>query len=245
MANPHSRTLHGRHDTVARLPRLAVGGALHHVMQRGHDGHPVFRDDADRRLFLSLLSDAARAEAVAVHAYALLDSEIHLLATPAQAANLGRLMQAVGRRYVSAFNRRHQRRGTLWDGRFRSSLIDPVLVLEATIHVECLPVRAQLASAPADWPWSSASQHLGRRHDAVLADHPDYWKIGNTPFERELVHADKLAEGLSTEFAVRFDDALRRGHAVGEAGFVARAELALGRPVKVRARGRPRKVRDS
>ena len=110
---------------MARLPRLAVGGALHHVMQRGHDGHPVFRDDADRRLFLSLLSDAARAEAVAVHAYALLDSEIHLLATPAQAANLGRLMQAVGRRYVSAFNRRHQRRGTLWDGRFRSSLIDP------------------------------------------------------------------------------------------------------------------------
>lgn len=223
---------------MARLPRLAVAGALHHVVQRGHDGQPIVRDDADRERLLALVREAAVAERVAVHAYALLDDALHLLVTPATATALGRLMQAVGRRYVRAFNLRHGRSGTLWDGRFRSSVIEPSLLVEVMIHVE---TRAQpLGALPEHRPWTSAGHHLGRRRDPLLSDHSAYWSMGNTPFERELAHAHRLAVGVSPDLTHRFESALRSGHAVGSPSFVRDVEGAAGRPAQARARGRPK-----
>jgi putative transposase len=227
---------------MARLPRLAVAGALHHVMQRGHDGQAVVRDDTDRERLLALVRESAAAAGVAVHAYALLDEALHLLVTPATAGALGRFMQDVGRRYVRAFNQRHGRSGTLWDGRFRSSVIEPGLLVEAMIHVEGL---AHPAGTPAEaWPWSSAAHHLGRRRDPLLSDHPAYWGLGNTPFERESAHAHLLGLGVGAGLATRFEKALRSGHAVGSPGFVREVEGAAGRPAQPRVRGRPRLGRD-
>lgn len=226
---------------MARLPRLAVAGALHHVMLRGHDGQPIAADDADRQSLLAALREAALAERVAVHAYALLDSELHALATPPEASSLSRWLQGFGRRYVGGFNRRHGRRGTLWAGRFHASVVDPALLLDAIVHIERLPVRAQLAETPSAWPWSSAAAHVGQRRDALISDHPAYWQLGNTPFERELAHAHRIAEGLPREFGVRFDEAVRRGRAVGSAAFLAGLSDRLGRPAVPRPRGRPRR----
>jgi putative transposase len=223
---------------MARLPRLAVEGALHHVRQRGHDGEPIVRDDIDRERLLTLVREAAKAERVAVHAYALLDDALHLLVTPATATALGRLMQGVGRRYVRAFNLRHGRSGTLWDGRFRSSIVETALLVDAIVHIEGL---ARGAGTPAEpWPWSSAGHHLGRRRDALVSDHAAYWTIGNTPFERESVHADRLEAGADPALATRFEQALRSGHAVGSPAFVQEVEGAAGRPAQARPRGRPR-----
>src|SRR5436190_20927952 len=106
---------------MARLPRLAVAGQPHLVIQRARAGQPAFADDADRRLYLDALIGAARSCAVAVHAYALLDDEVCLLATPHQADALGRAMQRVGRAYVPVYNRRHGRQGALWAGRFQAT----------------------------------------------------------------------------------------------------------------------------
>jgi len=222
---------------MARLPRLAVAGALHHVAQRGHDGQAIVRDDADRERLLALLREAAIAERVAVHAYALLDGALHLIATPATAAALGRCMQAVGRRYVRAFNIRHGRSGTLWDGRFRSSVIEPGLLVDAIVYVEGLAHPAGLPNEGS--PWSSAAHHLGRRRDPLVSDHPAYWSIGNTPFERESAHAHRLSAGVDPPLAARFGQALRSGHAVGSPGFVREVEGAVGRPAQAGARGRP------
>ena len=97
--------------TMARQPRLAVAGELHHLLLRGHNGQAVFADDADRAAFVELLREPAARQGVAIHAYALLVAEVHLLVTPAQAESLGRLMQSIGRRYVALVNRRHARRG--------------------------------------------------------------------------------------------------------------------------------------
>lgn len=224
---------------MARLPRLAVAGALHHVVQRGHDGQPIVRDDADRERLLALVREAALAERVAVHAYAVLDGALHLLVTPATAPALGRLMQSVGRRYVRAFNLRHGRSGTLWDGRFRSSVIEPALLLEAMFHVECLAQPVGEAG-----PWSSAAHHLGRRRDPLVSDHPAYWALGNTPFERESAHAHRLGIGVGPALAARFESAMRSGHAVGAPAFVREVEAAAGRPAQTRARGRPRRRRE-
>jgi putative transposase len=226
--------------SVARQPRLAVAGELHHVLLRGHNGQAVFADDADRAAFVELLREPAARHGVAIHAYALLAGEVHLLATPAEAESLARLMQSIGRRYVALFNRRHGRHGTLWDGRFRSSLLDSqTLLLPAMLHIEALPARAGLVAVPADWPWSSAAHHTGQRRHPLVTEHALYWRLGNTPFEREHAHTVALHETLKGAEDTRFGDAVAKGLALGSAGFVHRMAESLGRPLARRARGRP------
>jgi putative transposase len=225
---------------MARQPRLAVAGELHHVLLRGHNGQAVFADDADCAGFVELLREPAARQGVAIHAYALLANEVHLLTTPSQAESLARLMQSIGRRYVALFNRRHARRGTLWDGRFRTSLLDSqTLLLPAMFHIEALPVRSGLAAAAQDWPWSSAAHHTGRRRDPLVTDHALYWRLGNTPFEREQAHTRALHESQQSAEDMRFSEAVAKALALGPAGFVHRIGEALGRPLAARPRGRP------
>jgi putative transposase len=230
---------------VARLPRLALAGELHLVQLRGHNDQPVFADDADRTSFCAMLREAAARHGVAIHAYSLLNSEVHLLLTPAQAEGLGRMVQSLGRRYVAAVNRRHGRRGTLWDGRFRSSLVDArTLLLVATVFVETRPVTAGLTANAAEWPWSSAAHHVGRRRDPLVHDHEGYWALGNTPFDRERAHTVLLDESHPGIAEARFAAATRRPMVIGPAAFQARVAEALDRPLQPRPRGRPRSTSD-
>jgi putative transposase len=225
---------------MARQPRLAVAGELHHLLLRGHNGEAVFADDADRAAFVELLREPAARQGVAIHAYALLTAEVHLLATPTEAESLGRLMQSIGRRYVALYNRRHARRGTLWDGRFRNSIVDSrSLLLPATLHIETLPVRAGLVASAPDWPWSSAGHHVGRSRDPLLTDHALYWRLGNTPFEREQAHTLALHEYQQGAEDPCWREAVSRSGILGAAGFVERVGESLGRPLGARRRGRP------
>jgi putative transposase len=222
---------------MARLPRLALAGFVHHVVQQGHNGQPVFLQDLDRLDYLAMLQEAARTQQVAIHAYALLDHAVHLLATPAQPEGLGRLMQALGRRYVSAFNRRHGRTGTLWNGRFRSSLIAPALLVPATVAIE--------GGAPGEGrQWTSAPHHLGRQRSALITEHPAYWVLGNTPFERELAHANLLKEGAAPALVEQMTAAIRSSGVVGDAAFRAEVAGLTGRPAQTRQRGRPARRQD-
>lgn len=228
---------------MARAKRLALAGELHHLLQRGHNHQSVFVDDTDRASYLTMLRDAANEYGVALHAYVLLASEVHLLATPREAIAVSRLMQSMGRRYVAWFNRRHGRSGTLWEGRFRASVIEgAVMGLDAMLYVETLPVRVGQVSAAGDWPWSSARHHLGRRRDPVITEHPAYWALGNTPFERELAHAHKLQEGIEAVLAERFERAVMQGRWVGSAPFAAAVATRAGMQEPPRPRGRPRQT---
>jgi putative transposase len=225
---------------MARQPRLALAGELHHLLLRGHNGAAVFGDDTDRAAFVELLREPAARQGVAIHAYALITAEVHLLATPTEAESLGRLMQSIGRRYVSFYNRRHDRRGTLWDGRFRNSVIDSrSLLLPAMLHIETLPVRAGLVAAAQEWQWSSAAHHTGARRDLLVTDHALYWRLGNTPFEREQAHTRALYESQQGAEDSRFGQAVAKALALGPAGFVHRMAESLGRPLASRPRGRP------
>lgn len=225
---------------MARQPRLAVAGELHHVLLRGHNGQLVFADDADRASFVELLRDPAARQGVAIHAYALLDNEVHLLATPAKAESLGRLMQSIGRRYGLLFNRRHARRGALWDGRFKTSILDGgTMLLPAMLHIELLSVRAGLVAAAEDWAWSSAAHHAGLHRDSLVVDHALYWRLGNTPFERERAHALALDEGRHRVEDARFGQAVRRALVLGPPAFTQQVAESLGRPQAPRKRGRP------
>lgn len=213
---------------MARLPRLVVPGHAHYLLQRGHSGQAVFIDDEDRQAYLAALRDGAEAEHVVVHAYALADSEVHLLVTPPDAAALSRLMQALGRRYVSAYNRRHGRTGTLWDGRFRCALVEAGDWLLAALRlIDGLAVI------------SSAGHRSGARRDALVVDPPEFWQLGNTPFEREARYRTLLVQGLPDGARQALSAAALGGWAVGSSAFLAQISSALARPLQPRPRGRP------
>lgn len=232
----------GRPFFMARLPRLGVAGWPHLVVQRVHDGQLLARDDADRRALLVALREAARLHGLAIHAYVLCPDHLHLLATPAQDDSLSLTMQALGRRYVAAYNRRHGRQGGLWSGRFRATVLDPArFLLPAMRFVEQHAVRAGLVQREQDDVWSSAAHHLGLRTDPLVSDHALFWALGNTPFEREAAWRAQLAEGLGADVQHQFSEAMNKGWALtDDQGADTLAQLA-GRPVRPRPRGRPRK----
>lgn len=219
---------------MARLPRLVLAGRPHLVRLATLDGRAAFADEADRTRFLDILREALAVERVQLHAYALLHDEVRMLATPALAPALARLVQAIGRRYVVAYNRRHARHGTLWDGRFRACPVEPgefVLVAMAWIEQGGDAGRA-----------SSAEHHLGTRSHNLLTDPPAYWDLGNTPFEREAAWRRRLDAGLPEDLAAQLQRALRGGWALGSPAFAA-AIAPAGRPAAPRLPGRPRRVR--
>jgi putative transposase len=221
---------------MARLPRLEWPGRLHYVILRGHGalaGPGVFVDAADRTAFLATLREAAAAGAVQVHAYALLHDEAQLLATPATAGALGRLIQAVGRRYVSAYNRRHGHRGSLWAGRFHSAVIEAGTTALAALRL--------VDGASAEPGASSASHRTGATREPWLSDPPEVWALGNTPFEREAAWRALLAQGLDPVQAEALRKAALGGWALGSTAFVTATALATARPARPRPRGRPRK----
>lgn len=221
---------------MARLPRLAIAGHAHHLTQRGIDQQPVFADDEDREAYLADLRQAARDSQVTLQAYVLMDDHVHLVATPARREGLGQLMQRTGRRYVGRFNKRHGRSGPLWDGRFRASVLDPErFVLSCLAHIELNPVRHQKVERAEDFRWSSAAHHLGLRSDPMLVDPPAYWRLGNTPFERESAYRRLLeASGLDLVIVGRLRSATRNGWAIGSEAFLRQIAALSPRPVAPR-----------
>lgn len=227
---------------MSRLPRLALARHAHLVLLRSLPAQPAFVDDTDRSAFLLALRTAASAQGVAVHAYALFDREVRLLATPAQASGLSAMMQAVGRVYVAGFNRRHGRRGTLWDGRFRATVVDDrTALVDAMRFVETPPPDLALAH-PADHPWSSAAHHVGRQASPLVTEHPGFWRLGNTPFEREAVYRRLLEDDLPAARRAEIEAATLKGWALGPPAFAAALAGQTPRPVAPRPRGRRRKV---
>ncbi len=225
---------------MARLPRLTVPGYAHHLIQRGNNRQAIFASDADRQFLLDLLTEHARQCEVAVHAYVLMDNHFHLLATPATAQGLAQMMQAVGRRYVRYFNDRQKRTGTLWEGRFKSSLIQSErYLLACMVYIDLNPLRAGMVAQPGDYRWSSYAHHTGQRLEPWLTPHPLYWELGNTPFAREIAYANLVQAGIASVQQAALTDATLRGWALGEPEFVADLQKRTVRRVSKTTAGRP------
>lgn len=225
---------------MARLPRLTVPGYPHHIIQRGNNRQAIFASDADYEMLLSLLDEHARQHGVALHAYVLMSNHFHLLATPAEAEGIPQMMQAVGRRYVRYFNQRQERTGTLWEGRYRSTLIQAERYLMACmVYLDLNPVRAGMVADPADYRWSSHPHYLGRQSDRVVTPHPMYWELGNTPFSREAAYGDLVRAGISHDQQRALTDSALRGWALGEPDYVANLQKRTQRRVAKAQAGRP------
>ncbi len=229
---------------MARLPRLVIPHQLHHVVARGNNDQPVFIDDTDYQQFLNLLRDTAQQYQVDVHAYVLLPSRVQLLLTPPDELSLGKLMQAVGRLYVPWFNARHARTGSLWEGRFRATVLEADAYFVPCAHlIEYQPLQEALSMDIEHYRWSSHAHHTGARRQAWLTDHPAYWKLGNTPFEREAVYKQLCSSPPAPAVAEAIADATRKAWALGSDSFRASLSKLTDRRLAPARRGRPPKQR--
>jgi putative transposase len=231
---------------MSRLPRLTVAGFAHHIVQRGNNRQPMVLNDDDRACLLDGIRAQATAQRVAVHAYVLMPNHLHLLLTPQTAEGMPKMMQALGRGYVRQFNRSHGRSGTLFEGRYRSTLLEAERhLLDCMTYIDLNPVHAGLAAQAEDYPWSSHRHHAGIRHEGWLVPHALYWALGNTPFARQAAYAERVRAGLSESQRAVIGQATHSGWALGSADFVADLQKRTERRVTRLSAGRPRKGKEA
>lgn len=227
---------------MARLARLTLPGRVHLVTHRGNNRQPVFVDDEDRQKLLDLIGEQTAKHRVTLHGYVLLQDAMYLLLTPADEKGVPAMMQAMGRTYVRHFNARHGRSGTLWEGRYRSTLIQPERHLFACMGMmDMLPVREGLCAEPSAYAWSSHRHHIGQTPDRRLTPHPLYWSLGNTPFAREAAYAELVHRGLDAPQWRAITDAVWHGWALGDAQFVETLQRDTDRRLAPARPGRPSK----
>lgn len=228
---------------MARLPRLVLAHHPHHVIQTGNDNQLVFREADDYQRFLVWLKESAREFKVAVHAYVLMPNHFHLLASPSSAEGLAQMMQRIGRYYVPWYNAKYSRTGSLFQGRFKTSLIDAErYFMVCSRYIESNPVRSQLVPDARDYPWSSFAHHAGLRSDPVITDHALYWALGNTPFQREAAYME-LSQPLGEAEKALVDAAVLKGWPLGSDTFKAELQQRAKRQVLPAKRGRPFKIK--
>lgn len=157
------------------------------------------------------------------------------------AGDLSGFIQALGRAYVQAFNRRHGRRGSLWEGRYRSTVLEPhPWLLRAMVWMDSHPLRSGLAEQAGAHPWTSAAHYLGQTTARCITVPPQYWALGNTPFAREAAYAEMVHAGVSAVDGAALADAIPRGWALGDAEFVAHLQNLTDRRVSKASAGRPK-----
>jgi len=226
---------------MARLPRLAVANHQHHVLQRGNDNRIIFHDENDIAAFRLALLSASQKFEVAIHAYVLLPTQFNLLVTPKTGESLGKMMQWLGRHYVPYFNRRYQRSGTLWQGRYKSLVIDSAdYFMLCNRYIESSPVWAGLVSHPGDYPNSSYLHHVGALIDPLISDHSLYWNLGNTPFQREAAYRQMAEQALTLKEIGEFTKATLNGWPLGSPKFKSGLEKQANRRIAPLKRGRPK-----
>lgn len=225
---------------MARLPRLTLPGYAHHVIQRGNNRQPIFVDEGDFAMLHGLWVEHGPQWQVAVHAFVLMGNHFHLLATPSTDTGLPQMMQAVGRRYVQYFNRRHGRSGTLWEGRYRSTVLQADrYLLPCMVYMDLNPVRAGLVSRPGDYRWSSHAHWMGVSNDRLLTASAQFWNLGNTPFAREAAYADLVRAGLSSQEQAALTASALSGWALGDSDFIEQLQKQTDRRVVQGRAGRP------
>lgn len=227
---------------MPRLPRVVLPGAPVHVTQRGNNRTATFRSADDFDHYLSTLLDACRRFRCAIHAYVLMTNHVHLLITPEDNEGLSLMMQAIGRRYVRYVNARYRRTGTLWEGRFRSAVIDSErYFFTCSRYIELNPVRAQMVDHPHRYRWSSHRYNAFGEPDALIAPHPLYCALAPTPVNRQAVYRALFRNEIEPQTLEQIRRATNRGAVLGDARFLDRIEATLDRRVRRLAHGGDRR----
>ena len=226
---------------MARLPRYFVPGLPLHVIQRGNNREPIFAGEDDYRFYLECLKTAAESQGLAIHAYVLMTNHVHLLATPEAESSLSKALQSVGRRYVQYFNYTYDRTGTLWEGRYKATLIDSErYLLTCMRYIELNPVRAGMVKHPGGYPWSSYPATAQGKEEALITPHSLYRRLGRSDAERQAAYRQLFRAQLGKADIDAIREATNKAWVLGNDRFRAKIEGLSGRRSAPLPRGRPR-----
>ena len=225
---------------MARLSRISPVDIPVHLIQRGNNRQLCFDADADYTAYLGWLTDYAKRCHVDIHAWVLMANHVHLLCTPRIEGALSRMMQSMGRSYVRYFNRQYERSGTLWEGRYKSCLIqDDRHLLEVYRYIELNPLRAGMVTEPGEYRWSSYQTNALGQPSALCTPHPTYLALGADDLERQQQYRVLCDRYVDDEELEAIRASTNKGLALGDDDFKAAIEARTGRRVVAKKRGRP------
>ncbi len=227
---------------MPRRPRLKLPGVPLHIIQRGHNRSACFFATNDYRRYLHYLHRLCQDEGVMLHAYMLMTNHVHLLLTSQQADGASRLMKQLGQRYVQYVNRTYRRSDTLWEGRFRSCLVEAEsYLLACQRYIELNPVRAGMVAHPAAYPWSSYRANADGETNPLLSPHGCYLSLGVDDVERQLSYRELCCDAMEPEVVNEIRSATNGGYCIGHRAFKEDIEMMLKRRAEPGKPGHPRK----
>ncbi|AFL74361.1 transposase [Thiocystis violascens] len=227
---------------MARLPRFVLPGYPQHVIQRGNNRQQILFEEEDYWFLWEKIGVAAEKFQCDIHAYVLMPNHFHLLLTPRLENSIGKLMQYVGRYYVQYFNSRYERTGTLWEGRYRATLLDPKTYLLPVCHyVEANPVRAGLVEQVSEYAWSSYGSNATGSEDPLITPHPEYERLGRSAKARQASYAQTAEFPLDDTLLKAIRDATNKAWLLGDHDFCQAVESLLNRRALPRPRGGDRR----
>jgi putative transposase len=227
---------------MARLPRLNLADVPQHVIQRGNNRQATFFADEDYATYLDKLREYADKYQVAVHAFVLMTNHVHLLMTPSTDTGVSQLMQSLGRYYVRYINHTYRRSGTLWEGRYKSTLVDEeAYLLTVSRYIELNPVRAQMVSRPRDYPWSSYHRNALGKDIKLVTPHPVYTALGGDDAARRKAYQALFRRQIPSPVLYAIRQSTNRGWVLGDDRFKAEVEEMAGRRATPKPKGGDRK----
>lgn len=217
---------------MARLPRICPPGIAQHIIQRGNNRQPCFANLHDYAAYAKWLHEASQKYEVDVHAWVFMTNHVHLLVTPHDSDSVSRMMQTVGRRYVRYFNQAYQRTGTLWEGRFKSCLVDTEdYLLSCQRYIEMNPVRAGMVDDPADYHWSSYQANALGIPSRLCVPHATYLSLAGSEPDRQSAYRGLFIKPLDDRLIDEIRGSVNRGLALGNERFKRELEELTGRRV--------------
>jgi putative transposase len=227
---------------MARLPRFNLPGQPQHVIVRGNNRSEIFCDEADYHFYLEKLKQACDKHECELHAYVLMTNHVHLLLTPHQEQSISKTLQMLGRYYVQYYNHCYQRTGTLWEGRYKATLIDSAsYLLTCMRYIELNPVRAGMVAHPVEYPWSSYAGNAEGKRDELLNAHAEYLDLGKTDIDRMAAYRDLFHHHLSERSISDIREATNKAWVLGSERFKEQIQNQLERRIEPSARGGDRK----
>lgn len=227
---------------MARLPRFVLPGQPQHVIQRGNNRSVLFFCDDDYNFYKHCLETAGEQHGCQIHAYVLMTNHVHLLVTPQTENGISKLMQSVGRRYVQYINYCYRRSGTLWEGRYKATLIDTELYLLACHrYIEMNPVRAAMITMPGEYPWSSHPANAYGKVDSLVQSHTLYLALGESPVSRQAAYRQLFNTPESEDSLREIREATNKAWVLGSERFKQDIQDALNRRVAPQSRGGSKK----
>jgi len=226
---------------MPRKPRMYLANIPAHVVQRGNNRDACFFSDDDYLFYLDVLAEGLRRYHVKLHAYCLMTNHVHLLMTPEDELGISRVMQHIGRRYVQYINLTYKRSGTLWEGRHKASLVDADnYLLKCYRYIEMNPVAASMVDTPEQYRWSSYCWHAWGKPISIISDHTLYDDLGHSSKTKQYAYRELFKTQIPEEDLHAINEGLKYNYPLGHERFRAQVEIALGRKVGQKQRGRPK-----